>query len=48
MVIYNYVPNNKPKDKDLTMKQKEKNRRICRTRVKIENAFAGMKHLRRV
>jgi hypothetical protein len=41
-----YMPVKKPKGKELTSMQKEKNKKLSRTRVKIENAFAGVKRLR--
>lgn len=41
-----YMPIKKPKGKELTRRQKEKNKKLSRTRVKIENAFAGVKRLR--
>jgi hypothetical protein len=45
---YNNVimPNKKPKGKSLKQNEKRKNRIISRVRVKIENAFAGVKRLR--
>jgi len=41
-----HMPVKKPKGKELTARQKEKNKKLSRTRVKIENAFAGVKRLR--
>lgn len=40
------MPKKKPKGKELTEKEKEKNRKISGVRVRIENAFAGVKRLR--
>jgi len=40
------MPQKKPKGKELNERQKIKNRKISRTRVRIENAFAGVKRLR--
>ena len=40
------MPKKKPKGKALTDKQKDSNRKISRVRVRIENAFAGVKRLR--
>lgn len=40
------MPKKKPKGRELTRFQKEKNKKISRIRVKIENAFAGVKRLR--
>jgi hypothetical protein len=40
------MPKKKPKGGELTASQKARNRRISRVRVKIENAFAGVKRLR--
>ena len=40
------LPRKKPKGKELTKKQKRSNRKISRIRVRIENAFAGVKRLR--
>ncbi len=40
------MPNKKPKGKNLTDKQKLRNKQISRIRVRIENAFAGVKRLR--
>lgn len=40
------MPKKKPKGRELTKLQKEKNKKISRFRVKIENAFAGVKRLR--
>jgi len=40
------MPKKKPKGRVLTKLQKEKNKKISRIRVKIENAFAGVKRLR--
>jgi hypothetical protein len=40
------MPKKKPKGKELTDKQKKSNRKISRVRVRIENAFAGVKRLR--
>ncbi len=40
------MPKKKPKGKELTEKQKKSNRKISSVRVKIENAFAGVKRLR--
>jgi hypothetical protein len=40
------MPRKKPKGKELTQKQKRSNRKISRIRVRIENAFAGVKRLR--
>ncbi len=40
------MPTRKPKNMNLTAKQKKRNARISRVRVKIENAFAGVKRLR--
>ncbi len=40
------MPKKKPKGRELTNFQKEKNKKISRVRVKIENAFAGVKRLR--
>lgn len=41
-----YMPVKKPKGKELTSIQKERNKKLSRSRVKIENAFAGVKRLR--
>lgn len=41
-----YMPIKKSKGKELSTRQKEKNKKLSRTRVKIENAFAGVKRLR--
>lgn len=40
------MPEKKPKGKELTEKQKKSNEKISRVRVRIENAFAGVKRLR--
>jgi hypothetical protein len=40
------MPKKKPKGKELTATQKASNKRISRVRVRIENAFAGVKRLR--
>lgn len=40
------LPQKKPKGKELTKRQKKSNRKISRVRVRIENAFAGVKRLR--
>jgi hypothetical protein len=40
------MPRKKPKGRELTQKQKRSNRKISRIRVRIENAFAGVKRLR--
>jgi hypothetical protein len=40
------MPQKKPKGRELTQKQKRSNRKISRIRVRIENAFAGVKRLR--
>ena len=40
------IPKKKPKGKELTEKQKNSNKKISRVRVRIENAFAGVKRLR--
>jgi hypothetical protein len=40
------LPNKKPKGKELTKSQKESNKRLSKKRVKIENAFAGVKRMR--
>lgn len=40
------MPIKKPKGKELTEKQKKSNRKFSAIRVKIENAFAGVKRLR--
>ena len=40
------MPKKKPKGKELTEKQKKSNKKISSVRVKIENAFAGVKRLR--
>lgn len=40
------MPKKKPKGRELTESQKKSNRKISRTRVRIENAFAGVKRLR--
>jgi len=40
------LPCKKPKGRELTKKQKKRNRLISRIRVKIENSFSGVKRLR--
>lgn len=40
------MPAKKPKGKELSKSQKRNNRQISRVRVRIENAFAGVKRLR--
>lgn len=40
------MPEKKPKGRELTQQQKRSNRKISRIRVRIENAFAGVKRLR--
>ncbi len=40
------LPFKKPKGRELTKKQKRRNRAISRIRVKIENSFSGVKRLR--
>lgn len=40
------MPKKKPKGRELTDRQKISNKNISRVRVKIENAFAGVKRLR--
>ena len=40
------MPKKKPKGRELTERQKNSNKNISRVRVKIENAFAGVKRLR--
>jgi hypothetical protein len=40
------IPHKKPKGKELNEKQKDQNKKISRVRVRIENAFAGVKRLR--
>jgi len=40
------MPKKKPKGHELTERQKISNKNISRVRVKIENAFAGVKRLR--
>jgi hypothetical protein len=40
------MPRKKPKGRELTQKQKRSNRKISSIRVRIENAFAGVKRLR--
>lgn len=40
------MPKKKPKGKELTERQKTSNKKISRVRVRIENAFAGVKRLR--
>ncbi|EKO89038.1 transposase, IS4 family [Leptospira interrogans serovar Grippotyphosa str. 2006006986] len=39
-------PKKKPKKRELTVKQKAKNRRINKKRIFVENAFAGIKRFR--
>ncbi|KAA1267827.1 transposase family protein [Leptospira interrogans] len=39
-------PKKKPKKRELTAKQKAKNRRISKKRIFVENAFAGIKRFR--
>lgn len=40
------MPKKKPKGRGLTEKEKKANRKISRIRVRIENAFSGVKRLR--
>jgi hypothetical protein len=40
------MPKKKPKGRELTERQKNSNKKISSVRVKIENAFAGVKRLR--
>ncbi|WP_108745537.1 transposase family protein [Parabacteroides bouchesdurhonensis] len=38
------MPKKKPKGKELTLEEKQENKKICGIRIKVEHAIRGMKN----